>query len=143
MVNYISCSIHSFFGILLKRLIYTKIKERLVDEISVLEIILIIAVVVGILIGVFIGFRLGFDYRKKVAETKIKSAEDEAQRIVDAADKDAEARKKYSKASPLTSLSTSVSVSGSSLSIISFKMSSSLIVRAVKISVLYILFIFL
>ena len=48
-----------------------------------------------------------------------------------------EAFKKYSKASPFTSLSTSVSVSGSSLSIISFKILASRICKGVNISVLY------
>jgi len=63
-----------------------------VEEITPL-IATLISVAAGIL-GIGVGFKFGFSYRKKVAETKIKSAEDEAQRILVQAEKDVEARKK-------------------------------------------------
>ena len=54
-------------------------------------------VVVGIIAGVAgvaIGFLVGFLIRKKVAESKIGSAEAEAKRVLEQSKKDAEARKK-------------------------------------------------
>ena len=47
-------------------------------------------------IGGFIFFRIGMAYRKKVAEGKINSAEEEAIRIVNEALKTAESKKKES-----------------------------------------------
>ena len=58
-----------------------------------MEIILIVLLVIAV-IGIFAAFKFGFEYRRKVAETKIKSAEHEAQRVLEQAEKDVEARKK-------------------------------------------------
>ena len=63
-----------------------------------LEIAILVGVVIIAVIGMFLAFRYGYSYRKKVAETKIGSAEDEAKRIIDSAKskslKDAENTKK-------------------------------------------------
>ena len=59
----------------------------------VLAIVLIIAV--GAVAGA-VAFFMGVNHRKKVAETEIGSAEEEAKRIVNSAYKEAEARKKES-----------------------------------------------
>ena len=53
-----------------------------------------IAFVVSGLIFGFIAFKLGVNYRKKVAEAEIGSAEEEAKRIVNDAIKDADSKKK-------------------------------------------------
>ena len=57
-----------------------------------------IGVVVIAIIGVFTAFRFGYSYRRKVAEVKIGSAEEEANRIIEKAKekslKDAENSKK-------------------------------------------------
>ena len=45
------------------------------------EIILGIAVVIAIIICSFLGFKFGYSYRRKIAENKIGSAEEEAQKI--------------------------------------------------------------
>ena len=63
-----------------------------------LEIAILVGVVIIAIVGMFLAFRYGYSYRKKVAETKIGSAEDEAKRIIDSAKskslKDAENTKK-------------------------------------------------
>ena len=59
----------------------------------VLAIVLIIAV--GAVAGA-VAFFMGVNHRKKVAETEIGSAEEEAKRIVNSAYKEAEAKKKES-----------------------------------------------
>lgn len=48
----------------------------------------------GLLIGVLVGWFIGYAYRKKIAEARIGSAEDEAKRIVEDAHSAAEAAKK-------------------------------------------------
>ena len=54
----------------------------------------IILIVVGVLVGAGIGVAIGYVVRKKSAESKIGSAEQEAKKIVDDAIKSAEAKKK-------------------------------------------------
>ncbi len=60
--------------------------------------ILIGVIVVVALIGMFLTFRFGYSYRKKIAEVKINSAEEEAKKIIESAKgkavKDAEHAKK-------------------------------------------------
>ncbi len=62
-----------------------------------LEIAIIVVVVLAI-VGMFLAFKYGYSYRKKVAESKIGSAEEEAQKIINNAKnkalKDAENAKK-------------------------------------------------
>ena len=55
---------------------------------------LIITGVVSAVVGLLLGALGGFFYRKKVGESKIGSAEEEAKRILDEASKSAEAKKK-------------------------------------------------
>lgn len=50
--------------------------------------------IIGAIIGIAIGFGIGYIIRKKIAEAKIKSAEDAAAKILVDAKKEAEARKK-------------------------------------------------
>jgi len=63
-----------------------------------LYIAIIIGVVLVAVVGMFIAFRYGYSYRRKVAESKINSAEEEAKRIIENAKskavKDAENTKK-------------------------------------------------
>ena len=63
-----------------------------------LEIAILVGVVIIAIIGVFAAFRFGYSYRRKVAEVKIGSAEEEANRIIEKAKekslKDAENTKK-------------------------------------------------
>lgn len=54
----------------------------------------IVLIVVFLAVGVAVGFVIGGNHRKKVAEGHIGSAEQEAVRIVNEAEKDAEAKKK-------------------------------------------------
>ena len=54
------------------------------------------ALTVGVVIGVIIGIRVGIARRKKIAEAAIGSAEEEAQRLVLEAKKQAETVKKES-----------------------------------------------
>ncbi|MFV0401543.1 MAG: ribonuclease Y [Oscillospiraceae bacterium] len=61
-------------------------------EISILW--LIIAAILAFLIGAAIAFSLGVQYRKKVAESELGSAEDEAKRIISEAIKTAESKKR-------------------------------------------------
>ena len=60
--------------------------------------IAIFAVVIIAIVGMFVAFRYGYSYRRKVAEIKINSAEEEAKRIIEGAKskaiKDAENTKK-------------------------------------------------
>ena len=62
------------------------------------EIILGIAAVIAIIICSFLGFKFGYSYRRKIAENKIGSAEEEAQKIIEEAKekaiKNAESAKK-------------------------------------------------
>ena len=62
--------------------------------INTMSIIIIAVLAVVAVIGTFAGFKYGYSYRKKFAELKIGSAEEEAKRIVNAAmgqsEKDAE-----------------------------------------------------
>lgn len=57
---------------------------EIIPNIIVIAIIAVVAVV-----GMFLAFRYGYSYRKKFAELKIGSAEDEAKRILDSATSDA------------------------------------------------------
>ncbi len=63
-----------------------------------LQIAVLIGVVIVAIIGMFLAFRYGYSYRRKVAEIKINSAEEEAKRIIENAKskavKDAENTKK-------------------------------------------------
>ena len=67
-------------------------------DIDVLEIVIFAVVVIIAIIGMFVAFRYGYSYRRKVAEIKINSAEEEAKRIIESAKskaiKDAENTKK-------------------------------------------------
>lgn len=67
-------------------------------KIDTINIIIIIALVVVAVIGAFAAFKYGYSYRKKFAELKIGSAEEEAKRIIETAmdqsEKDAENIKK-------------------------------------------------
>ena len=67
-------------------------------KIDTISIIIIIALVVVAVIGAFAAFKYGYSYRKKFAELKIGSAEEEAKRIIETAmdqsEKDAENIKK-------------------------------------------------
>ena len=67
---------------------YNFIEE--VSKISTITFIIILAVVVAVAVaGMFFAFKYGYSYRKKFAELKIGSAEDEAQRILSSASADA------------------------------------------------------
>ena len=55
---------------------------------------IIIAAVVALIIGLAVGVPVGSNYRKKVAEKEIGSAEDEAKRIINDAIKSAESKKR-------------------------------------------------
>lgn len=57
---------------------------EIIPNIIIIAIIAVVAVV-----GMFLAFRYGYSYRKKFAELKIGSAEDEAKRILDSATSDA------------------------------------------------------
>ncbi len=67
-------------------------------DIGELFIPVLLGVVVLAVIGMIIAFRFGYSYRRKIAELKINSAEEEAKRIIDSAkskaEKDAENTKK-------------------------------------------------
>ncbi len=54
----------------------------------------ILWIVLAAVIGIVVGALVGYGYRKKIGEAKIKSAEDEAKRILDEALKDSETKKK-------------------------------------------------
>lgn len=66
--------------------------------IDTVSIIIIVALVVVAVVGAFAAFKYGYSYRKKFAELKIGSAEEEAKRIIESAmdqsEKDAENIKK-------------------------------------------------
>ena len=51
-------------------------------------------IIASIVISAVIFFFIGVVYRKKIAESKIQSAEEEAKKILELANKDAENRKK-------------------------------------------------
>ena len=53
-----------------------------------------VIIIAAILISLAIGFLIGFIYRKKVAESKIQGAENEAKRLIDLAKKEGENLKK-------------------------------------------------
>ena len=57
----------------------------------------ILIIIAAVLISLAIGIVAGIIYRKKVAESKIQGAENEAQRLIDLAKKEAENLKKASK----------------------------------------------
>ncbi len=63
-----------------------------------LQIAILIGVIAVAIVGMFLAFRYGYSYRRKVAEIKLGSAEEEAKRIIDNAKskavKDAENTKK-------------------------------------------------
>ena len=65
---------------------------------SEITTIIIIALIVVAVVGMFLSFKYGYSYRRKFAEQKIGSAEEEAKRILDAASekakKDADSVKK-------------------------------------------------
>ena len=54
----------------------------------------IIGAVIGIVVGIIVGVLAGIQYRKKIAEAKIGSAEERAKKVVDEAEKQAETMKK-------------------------------------------------
>ena len=54
----------------------------------------IIGAVIGIVVGLVVGMLVGIQYRKKIAEAKIGSAEERAKKMVDEAEKQAETMKK-------------------------------------------------
>ncbi len=54
-------------------------------EIDRLEIALFAGIVILAIVGMFVAFRYGYSYRRKVAEMKINSAEEEAKRIIESA----------------------------------------------------------
>ena len=54
----------------------------------------IIITIAAILISLAIGIPIGIAYRKKVAESKIQGAENEAKRVIESAKKEAENLKK-------------------------------------------------
>ena len=62
-----------------------------------IEPISIICAVIGLLLGMIVGIF----YRKRIAEAKVGVAEDRANKIVDEAVKDAEARKKEARLHPI------------------------------------------
>ncbi len=51
-------------------------------------------IIIGLVVGAVLGVLIGYAYRKKIGEAKIKSAEDEAKRILDEALKNSETKKK-------------------------------------------------
>ena len=53
-----------------------------------------IIIIASIIISAVIFFFIGMAYRKKIAESKIQSAEEEAKKIIELANKDAENKKK-------------------------------------------------
>ncbi len=67
-------------------------------DIDGLQIALFAGLIIVAVVGVFVAFRYGYSYRRKVAEMKIGSAEEEAKRIIESAKskavKDAENTKK-------------------------------------------------
>ena len=63
-------------------------KRRCV-AITTFSYIIIAAIAVIAVVGVFIAFKSGYSYRKKIAEQKIGSAEEEAKKIVETAKKNA------------------------------------------------------
>ena len=67
-------------------------------DIDGLQIALFAGIVILAIVGMFVAFRYGYSYRRKVAEMKINSAEEEAKRIIESAKskavKDAENTKK-------------------------------------------------
>ncbi len=67
-------------------------------DIGELFIPVLLGVVIVAVIGMIVAFRFGYSYRRKIAELKINSAEEEAKRIIDSAkskaEKDAENTKK-------------------------------------------------
>ena len=54
----------------------------------------IIIIIAAVLISLAIGILIGMVYRKKVAESKIQGAENEAKRLIDLAKKEAQNLKK-------------------------------------------------
>ena len=58
--------------------------------ITTIWIIVTVALVIVAILGMFIAFKYGYSYRKKFAELKIGSAEEEAKRILDSATESAE-----------------------------------------------------
>ncbi len=50
--------------------------------------------IIGIIVGILLGAAIGFHYRKRIAEAKIGVAEERADKIVDEATRNAEAKKK-------------------------------------------------
>ena len=57
----------------------------------------IIIIIAAVLISLAIGILIGMVYRKKVAESKIQGAENEAKRLIDLAKKEAQNLKKEEK----------------------------------------------
>ncbi|MBE6703980.1 MAG: ribonuclease Y [Ruminococcaceae bacterium] len=55
---------------------------------------IVLGIVIGLVVGAALGVLIGYAYRKKIGEAKIKSAEDEAKRILDEALKNSETKKK-------------------------------------------------
>ena len=58
-------------------------------------------IIASIVISAVIFFFIGVAYRKKIAESKIQSAEEEAKKIIELANKDAENKKKEEKNSAI------------------------------------------
>ena len=59
-----------------------------------MELLTLISYLILFVISILIGFFIGHGYRKKIAESHIGSAELEAQRIIDQATTESEAKKK-------------------------------------------------
>ena len=53
-----------------------------------------LAIIIGIVVGIILGAAMGFHYRKRIAEAKVGIAEERADKIVDEATRNAEAKKK-------------------------------------------------
>ncbi len=69
--------------------------QKFITEVVTINILATVGIAIGaFLIAAIIFFRVGIVYRKKFAEASIKSAEEEAKRIVNDALKDAESQKK-------------------------------------------------
>ncbi len=68
------------------------------SDIDGLQVAVFAGIVIALIIVVFAAFKYGYSYRRKIAETKINSAEEEAKRIIESAKskavKDAENTKK-------------------------------------------------
>ncbi len=80
------------------KIINRQILDWEVLKIDGLQVAIFAGLIIVAIIGMFVAFRYGYSYRRKVAEMKINSAEEEAKRIIESAKskavKDAENTKK-------------------------------------------------